>query len=267
MVFTYNVIDVMYFFDDVPGEEVYLVINTSENQEENIARKIKISSRRFIDVFYSKKEKVQVLVKNDETNNYDIMDIPYENGVYQLYSFLLDIYWDVQPVMLSEWTDIKECYLEKMSKFTISDYAILLEHSDNYIYDIKLLMLTETKLQDTEVVLKKVSCHGLLSEIDIPLFDKCIKGNSISVEDFLGFTEDIDRGIWITLDFDSISFHLTHDRVSIQKSIGSEYGINELFSCTLSNTRVGMVSILFAKIMKTETEKNTMQFLSDYYLT
>ena len=112
-----------------------------------------------------------------------------------------------------------------------------------------------------------MDCYGLLSEIDIPLFDKCIKGNSISVGDFLDFTEDIDNGVHIIFDFDSICFRMTHDKVGIQKTIGTEYGVDEMFTCTLSNKRVGMVSILFAKIMKTETDKSTMQFLSDYYLT
>lgn len=267
MVTTYKAIDLCYFYDEFPMDEVYLVLSSVDNSDKKVEKKIKVSRRRFLEIEYGKKEEVQVLLKNDETDSYDILDIPCENGVYRLDDLLLNIYWAIEPVVYSEWVEIRNDYLENSSFIVISDHAIVIDSSENYTCNTKMRILGEAKLQGTEVSLKKVSCYGLCTELDSSLFDKCLQGETISDDDFLYLTEDIEHGVHIHLEFDSIQFHLTHDRVSIEKVIGSNYGIDEKIVCTISNERIGMVSMLFSKLMRTETDKSTLQFLSDYFLT
>lgn len=267
MVTTYKAIDLCYFYDEFRMDEAYLVLSANNDLNEKVTKKIKVSSRRFLEVEYGKKQEVQILLKNVETESYDILVVPCENGIYRLDDMLLNIYWNIEPVMYSEWVEIRKDYLKNLSYITISDHAIVIDSSDNYTCNKIIRIRGEAKLQGTEVFLKKVSCYGLCTEINSSIFDKCLQGETISDGDFLYLTEDIEHGVHIYLEFDSIQFHLTHDRVSIEKVIGSNYGIDEKIVCTISNERIGMVSMLFSKIMRTETDKSTLQFLSEYFLT
>ena len=265
MVTTYKAIDLSYFYEEFPLDYAYLILHTSDKQEENISRKVKAASRRFIDFKYSKNQEVQVLLMNDESKLYEVVDVPCENGVYRVDELLLNIFWDIEPIVYSEWVELKDNLKEKTESISISEYAVLTE---KYDYDLncskQVQLLNDSKLQDMELSLKKISCYGAHDEIDTAVLDKCLAGEDVSVGDFFAWVEETPEDAYISVDFDTLHLHITNENVSVYKKIGSA---NESFSCFLSKKRLGMPSMFFAGIVRAEAEKRTLQFLNDYVLS
>jgi len=257
----YKVIDLTYFYWLFPRDKAYLILHTSDNQEENITKKIRVSSRRLLNIEYSRNQGVQLLLKNDTSDQYDVVNVPYNEDVYKIDAFLRNIYGEMTPIMYSDWVDLKNTYSDKMSEIMFSDCAVIRVSHDRDT-DIKSMqLLGEVKIQDTQLRLEEISYVGTLSKMDGCLFDKCLNGEEISVGDFASLLEEKEADANLYIDFDSLHFSFTNVDVTIRKTNAKE----EFFACTLSKESLGMPSAFFAALLNAASEKRTLQFLSEYF--
>ena len=104
----YKVIDLTDFYWLFPRDKAYLILHTSDKQEENIFKKIRVSSRRFLNIEYSKNQEVQLLLKNDISDKYDVVNVPSDEDVYKMDALLLNIYGELNPIIYPDWGELKK---------------------------------------------------------------------------------------------------------------------------------------------------------------
>lgn len=263
MVTTYKAIDLHKIYDDLPRQDIILLVAVCNVEEKRLPRKIKVTNKRYLDIEIGDDDKVKVLIENAEEQKYSVVDVPCKNREFRLDFLVEELFSEAQPVDIYEWTDTRKELLVRADDAVLSECAVVF--GGNSSCSKKLIMLQETNLGDKDIFIQRVWFLGQNSSSADALFQKCLNGERIDVEDFFDLVDFEERYAEVEIEFNSILFRLSSKELVIEKPIGSIYDVNEKLSCTLSRQGLGITSLFFSRTIMEEDKNNTFQYLSNYY--
>lgn len=265
MVTNYKAIDLHEMYDNLPWQDIILLVNVPDVKEKRLPRKIKVTNKRYLDVELGDDAKVQVLMKDAELQKFSVLDVPYENGEYRLDFLVKKEFSTAQPIEKYEWTYVRNGLLIEARNARLSEYAVMFEGVRKCLGTRELVLLKKTNLTDKDVFLQRVYLWGQYDKFNDSLFQKCLNGEQIDVKDFIELVDVEDKYTSVEIEFNSLGFRLSNEKIIVEKPIGSIDGVNENLSCTLSRQRLGITSLFFSRIIMEEDKNNTFQYLSNYY--
>lgn len=114
-----------------------------------------------------------MLLKNDISDQYDVVNVPSDEDVYKMDALLLNIYGELNPIIYPDWGELKKTYSNKISEIMFSDYAVVRASYDKSTCIKSMQLLGEVKIQDTQLCLEEITYVGIPPKIDSCLFGKC----------------------------------------------------------------------------------------------
>ncbi|MCQ2497712.1 MAG: hypothetical protein MJ133_01895 [Lachnospiraceae bacterium] len=256
----YLVRDLSDFFEDCPENSAFLVIYEVQPIPDRTIKRVKISDNRIIDTIYPTDKEPQVIIRDFETGKISIHDVRICRGIYRLDEVVYDeLYW-FEPVPNYIYNEVKNTSFNGNVKKLVCSDKDLIVFSQNQI-NIKL---TDRLLEDTHIYVKSVSISGNIAKANDSLIEKSITGENVSMGDFLGYLDDLEEGQNISIDFSSVHFYISGSVFYISKKIGHEENVNESFDCRFSVRRIGMPSLVFAKLIHAENDNSLLKVLNDF---
>lgn len=258
MIKDYKVLDMSVFYEGVYEQHIYLIFSSDLNNA-NISKKIKISNRRFFNINYAEDEEVQVLIKDKNSNKYSIKNVPVKDGKYRLDLIVTKMFLDAEPVTSEDWDFLCKFYHGFFEVITLADNVVVIRGST---WQMNAIMSIE--MENSDLFLEKIECKKKDRSGVERLFDKCIYGDDICLADFYSLIDDLEESEFVTIEFNAMIFSVDAEKILVRMFIGTQDDIYEEFSFTISSGRVGgMNSFLFDKLAERESIEKKMKFLSD----
>lgn len=241
----------------------YLVIKEAKNFTvvHSKPKMIRIAPKRFLEFVYGDTEMVQIILKSPKTGKYNVIEVPCRNEVYDLCRVLREEGIKTKLLNFDIWKNMKKAYSRYMEYVTILDNVLVVEAED----DLKKVVLTNNgKFEDTNIYLRKVSCLHVPSNAEKVLFDKCIAGGPITVNDFDMLLE-ISKGA-IHFDFGKLHIDVDKEKVVLTKYLSGQEEPQEKVMFQLKMERIPDMPIFMSFVLMAEAEGKLISRLNEYFV-
>lgn len=263
MVVNYNVVDIASLYEGIPKKQMYIVLSR-DPQNANCPRKIMISKKRILNVNYFEDEEVKVLVWDKEVEKYEYEEVLIKGGKYRVNSIVNMLFYRVRNLDFYDLGLVIDFFRAFTEVLTITDHAIISKG-----FDSELKALTDIKVKDTNLLLKKVKYRAWDRGHIESLFNKCICGEDINLDDLQPIVDDVenDRKMDnVSIEFNNMIFEVIANKkiISVQLLMGSQDETNEKVSFTIPIGNVGgMVFFLLLKMAEIESVEDKIKFLAE----
>lgn len=261
MMAKYNVIDMANLYEGIPKRQMYLILSR-DPQNANCSKKIMISRKRVLNINYFEDEEVKVLIWDKDVGTYKCEKVWLKDGKYRVNS-IVNILFEVRNICPGDWEILVDLFHVFTDELTLTNHIIVSKGCDT-----ELRALKDIKVEDTNLFLKRIECcDGDKNHIEY-LFNKCIYGDTVNLNDFKPIVDDVEGGRhmhYISIEFNSMMFEVNASKktISVQMLMGSQGEMNEVVSFTIAIERVGgMVSFLLNKLVELESTEDKMKYLT-----
>lgn len=262
MVENYNVIDIASLYEGIPKKQMYIVLSR-DPQNANCPRKIMISKKRILNVNYFEDEEVKVLVWDKEVEKYEYEEVLIKGGKYRVNSIVNMLFYRVRNLDFYNWGLVIDFFRAFTEVLTLTDHVITSKGTDS-----ELKALTDIKVEDANLLLKRVEYRAWDTGHIEGLFNKCICGEAVNLNDFQPIIDDVgkDRKMHnVSIEFNNMIFEVNaiKETISVQLLMGSQGEMNETVSFTIPIGNVGgMVFFLLLKMAEIENIEDKMKYLT-----
>lgn len=254
---TFRVIDLSRLYDKLNKERAYLILGSGPDSEKE-DKKIRMSPRRYLTVFYNRDKNIRIMLRNKD--KYNVLEVPYKDGVYDLFSLLKENNIETAPLeqRIWKWVKYDVKYVEDWA--TIYNDATVIKKSGicNYI----LLLDRKVQFEDTDIYLRKVTCDVLRYDVQKSLFNKCIRGENVTAQDF-DMLFDVLKGS-VCVDFGSLRFDIKNKFVMISKVWGGSGKDEEKVVFKLKRKNMIELPMLLHYAILAEEENQLVSKLNKY---
>lgn len=264
MVEEYRVIDLCYFYEEIGFDRAFLVLSAEKNKA-NVERKIRLENGRLLNVKYQENEDVRVIFINEKTGQYENKVIPCKRGIYGLFNMLEERILPIGVIDDDSWIYKKSGYVSEEETLIVSDNAVLIDGSIN-LDKKELIVRNREVIEGTKVPLTYIGRYNLYDDMDNTIFDKCLKGERLTITDFCSIVDDEFPYGYLQLNFGSLQIEIYNDEISMKKTLNGRCYVNEEIKCCLAKDRVVMTSMFLVFVLKAESEKRLMKRLEEYYI-
>lgn len=260
MMAKYNVIDMANLYEGIPKRQMYLILSR-DPQNANCSKKIMISRKRVLNINYFEDEEVKVLIWDKDVGTYKCEKVWLKDGKYRVNS-IVNILFEVRNICPGDWEILVDDFPIFIDEVTLTNHVITSKG-----YESELIALTDIIVEDTNLLLKRVEYSAYNGGNIEDLFNKCIRGEIVNLNDFKHIVDDVEgcrHMYYVSIEFNSMIFEVNASKktISVQILMGSQGEMNEVVSFTISIGRVGgMASFLLYKLTEIESIEDKMKYL------
>lgn len=261
---TYRVIDLSNLYARFCPNIAFLILTDDENKAETVKR-IRIEPKRFCDMKYREDENIRIILKNSSTGKYDVLEVPFQKGIYGMYNILNEKRPDDYYTYCKAWKSWDKTCMDYAENVTICDNAIVL-FGENPLYK-KLIVTNTTFIEGTNMMLKEVSYNNMPLNLGEGLLNKCLQGETITVFDFFPLIDNEASDGFLYIGVGDLQFVVGKEDFSISKQLGVQGGINNVIGFYFSKERIGGIpSMFFVGVLKAESKKQLLKWIDECFI-
>ena len=261
---TYRVIDLSNICVGISPNIAFLILSDEEGNVDSV-KKVRVKPRYLWSVKCRKDENIRIILKNSSTGVYDVLEVPLENGIYDIHDILKVKKSVAYSINYRVWNSWGKTYMKYAEKVTFNENAMVV-HSDNQL-SMKPIAMNATIIEGTNMMLKQVSYNKLLLELGEDLLNKCLQGEQITLFDFFPLVDNEVPGGFLNVELGDLQFEIKNEEVVINKLLAGQGCVQEKISFHFSKVRIGGIpSMFFAKVLKEESKKQLLKWIDECFV-